>query len=406
MSDSARPRSAAPVTPPRGSRMPVRLGQQQARHIWMRAQGLTDAAPFGTGPEAVTRAVTQLGYVQIDTINVIERCHHHILYTRIPTYQRADLAHAQSHAKSLFEYWTHALSYVPVSAMRYFTAEMRGHRKDPDKWSAGVSQSALRRVMRRIRDEGPLAISDFNSDRLVEKTHLWASKKPSKGALERGFYNGQLAIAARSGMLKSYELMERHFGWDRLPKPATERQKLDYLLDRALTAQGLVSLESICHLNAPRKAAIAELIARRVKAKRLRPVEIDGCEDIQHWIAPDGLDNVPSPAPDLVHILSPFDPLVIQRKRTAALFDYQHLFEAYLPASKRQWGYFALPVLVGDRIVAAIDLKTDRQNRKLLIQNWVWMEGADPARDKLLIEAALDRFEKFQLAGVTELNGT
>lgn len=363
----------------------------------MKAQGLSATAPFGSGPGAVAGAVTQLGYVQIDTINVIERCHHHILYNRIPDYQRSDLAYAQSEDRSLFEYWTHALSYVPIGDIRYFTAEMKAHRKNPDKWSAGVSPGALRRVMRRIRDEGPLAISDFNTDRLVEKTHLWASKKPSKGALERGFYNGQFAIASRAGMLKSYELMERHFGWDRLPKPATERQKLDYLLDRALTAQGLVSLDSICHLNAPRKAAIGEVIARRTKAKKLRAVEIEGCEHVEHWIRPDMLENIEPPSPDRVHILSPFDPLIIQRKRTAALFDYQHLFEAYVPASKRQWGYFALPVLVGDEIVAAIDLKTDRQNRKLLMQNWVWMPNADPTRHQPLLEAALDPFENFQL---------
>lgn len=368
----------------------------------MQAQRLTEIEPFGQGPDAVTQAVQQLGYVQIDTINVIERCHHHILYSRIPSYQRNDLVHAQSHNKSLFEYWTHALSYVPVGDMRFFTAEMKAHRKDPDKWSASVSPGALRRVLRRIRDEGPLAISDFNTDRLVEKTHLWASKKPSKGALERGFYHGQLAVSSRAGMLKSYDLMERHFGLERLPKPATERQKLDYLLDRALRAQGIVSLDSICHLNARRKAEIAELINRRVRTKKLRPVEIEGAENIAHWIAPQLLEPIDPPAPDLVHILSPFDPLIIQRKRTAALFGYQHLFEAYVPASKRQWGYFALPVLIGDKIVAALDLKTDRQARKLLIQNWVWMLDADPARDKPLIEMALDRFERFQLEGLAE----
>lgn len=392
MADSAIQRST-------GTRRPLHLTRQQARHIWLKAQRLTEAEPFGQGPEAVARAVAHLGYVQIDTINVIERCHHHILYSRIPAYRRADLAHAQSHDKSVFEYWTHALSYVPTEDMRFFTAEMKAHRKNPDKWSSGVSPGAMRRVLRRIRKEGPLAISDFTTDRLVEKAHLWASKKPSKGALERGFYNGQLAVASRQGMLKSYDLMERHFGWDRLPKPATERQKLDYLLDRALRAQGLVSLDSICHLNAPRKGAIADLIDKRLRTGKLVPVEIEGVEKIAHWMTPQRLDVSAHPSPDLVHILSPFDPLIIQRKRTAALFGYQHLFEAYVPAAKRQWGYFALPVLVGDKIVAAIDLKTDRQNRKLLIQNWVWMADADPAGDKPLIDAALDRFEKFQLAG-------
>ena len=107
------------------------------------------------------------------------------------------------------------------------------------------------------------------------------------------------------------------------------------------------------------------------------------------------------PSPDLVHILSPFDPLIIQRKRTNLIFGYNHLFEAYVPKAKRKLGYFALPVLVGDEIVAALDLKTDRQVKKLLMQKWTWVgQGKKTAGRKELkrvIEEELDRFERFQL---------
>ena len=103
-----------------------------------------------------------------------------------------------------------------------------------------------------------------------------------------------------------------------------------------------------------------------------------------------------------MHILSPFDPLIIQRKRTHLFFDYEHRFEAYVPKEKRRFGYFALPVLVGSDIVAAIDLKTDRANKKLLMQKWSWVgKGAkgDARQDlKRRIEEELDRFERFQLA--------
>ena len=96
------------------------LTQIEARHIWLRAQRLDTSTPFGEGPQATAAAVEQLGYVQIDTINVIERSHHHILWTRIPGYRRADLRQAQSIDKSVFEYWTHALSYVPSKDLRFF----------------------------------------------------------------------------------------------------------------------------------------------------------------------------------------------------------------------------------------------------------------------------------------------
>src|SRR3954449_4337205 len=117
---------------------PISLPLADARRIWLRAQRLDTREPFGSGPDATRQAVEHLGYVQIDTINVIERCHHHILYTRIPAYRRADLQQAQSIDKSVFEYWTHALSYVPTRDMRFFTGAMRYYRKDPSRWSRTV----------------------------------------------------------------------------------------------------------------------------------------------------------------------------------------------------------------------------------------------------------------------------
>jgi len=369
----------------------------QARGIWLAAQRLDGRECFGAGPEAATAAVTHLGYVQIDTINVIERCHHHILYSRIPAYRRADLAQAQSQDKSVFEYWTHALSYVPAADLRYFLPAMKLHRAEPKRWSSVGSREEARKLLGRIRREGALTIRDIDTDVLVEKAHLWASKKPSKGMLERAFYDGELVIAARSGMLKTYELMDRHFGWEKRPAPASERQVAAYKLDRALRAQGMVGLDSICHLDAPSKKAVAELIAARVRRKELVPVAIEGAGKVPHWAIPEILEPAATPAEDLVHILSPFDPLVIQRKRLKLFFDYEHLFEAYLPKEKRIFGYFGLPVLVGDKIVAVADLKTDRAARKLLIQQWSWLEPSPSAELRRRIDEEMQRFERFQL---------
>ena len=216
-----------------------------------------------------------------------------------------------------------------------------------------------------------------------------------------------MTISERTGMLKTYELTARHFGWDKSPKPASSTDISAYLLDRALRSQGLVSLDSICHLDAPSKAAIRRLIEARVRRKELTPVALEGAGKQEHWARPEVLEpDVSAPAGEddagLVHILSPFDPLIIQRKRTELFFGYGHRFEAYVPKAKRVHGYFALPVLVGDDIVAAIDLKTDRQNRKLLVQKWNWVgKGAARGGSKLYkrrIEEELDRFERFQLA--------
>ena len=373
------------------------LSKAQAKHIWLRAQRLDSAAPFGEGPQAVASAVDHLGYVQIDTISVIERAHHHILWTRIPSYRRADLRQAQSVDKSVFEYWTHALSYVPTKDFRFFIPDMKLHRREGHKWFAGVKPADLRKVLRLLRKDGALTIRDIDDDVLVDKEHLWASRKPSKRALQLAFYSGIVTISERNGMLKTYELMQRHFGWDKPPKPASTRDVSAYLLDRALRAQGLVSLDSICHLDAPSKAQVRRLIDSRVRRNELAPVALDGAARQEHWARPETLE-AGGPAPEMVHVLSPFDPLIIQRKRTELFFGYGHRFEAYVPKEKRVFGYFALPVLVGDDIVAAIDLKTDRKNRKLLLQKWNWI-GKRPRKElKLRIEDELHRFERFQLA--------
>ncbi len=258
---------------------------------------------------------------------------------------------------------------------------MKPHKREGHKWFASVTPADLRKVLRLIRRDGALTIRDIDDDVLVEKDHPWASRKPSKRALQLAFYTGVLTISERTGMLKTYELMTRHFGWDKPPKPASEREVTAYLLDRALRSQGIVSLDSICHLDAPSKPAIRRLIAgkgppRGTGAGRGRRRRQAGALG-----APRGARDRGEGGSDLVHILSPFDPLIIQRKRTELFFDYDHRFEAYVPKEKRVFGYFALPVLVGDEIVAAIDLKTDRKSRKLLVQKWTWVgEGAARAR--------------------------
>ncbi|MCX7353863.1 MAG: winged helix DNA-binding domain-containing protein [Alphaproteobacteria bacterium] len=381
---------------PRSPRKPIALTKAAARRIWLGAQRLDTPAPFGGGPDATRAAIEHLGYVQIHTINVIERCHHHILWTRIPDYRREHLHRAQTIDKSVFEYWTHALSYVPARDLRFFLPMMNRYRQSPHSWLDSVKSKDLRKVLRLIRKVGALSIRDIDDDVLVEKNHPWESRKPSKRALQLAFFTGVLTVSERAGMLKTYDLMERHFAWEQRPRPASERQVLDYILDRAVRSQGLVSLDSICHLDAKRKAGIRALIEQRVRRGLLAPAAIEGAGKVEHWAEPSAIDAIPAIDEHGVHVLSPFDPLIIQRKRLKLFFDYEHLFEAYVPKERRRLGYFALPVLVGDRIVAALDLKADRGKQALLIQKWTWLNRGLARSHKAPIEAALHRFERFQ----------
>ena len=173
-------------------------------------------------------------------------------------------------------------------------------------------------------------------------------------------------------------------------------QILEYQLDRALRAQGLISAPSVMHPWKTFSPEMRTVIDRRVRRKQLREVRI-GNSPVAHWAAPETLDTIPEPMEPLVHILNPFDPIVIQRARLSLFFGYDHVFEAYVTRAKRQYGYFTLPVLAGDKIVALLDLKTDRAAGKLLIQAWHWIGEGRPRAHKKLIEEELTRFQRFQL---------
>ena len=265
-----------------------------------------------------------------------------------------------------------------------------------------VKPADTRKVMRLIRRDGALTIRDIDDDVLTEKEHLWASRKPSKRALQLAFYTGVVTVSERNGMLKTYELMTRHFGWDKPPKPASASG------DHGLSARPRVARAGARQprfdLPSRRAEQAGDAPADRGAGarKEMVPVALEGAGKQEHWARPETLESAGEGASRLVHILSPFDPLIIQRKRTELFFGYGHRFEAYVPREKRLFGYFALPVLVGDEIVAALDLKTDRKNRKMLMQKWSWVgKGAARAPRKELkrrIEEELDRFERFQLA--------
>jgi uncharacterized protein YcaQ len=273
---------------------------------------------------------------------------------------------------------------------------MKEHRETPGAWFDTVTKKDLRKVITLIRRDGALSIRDIEDEVLVEKDHAWASRKPSKRALQLAFFRGDLTVSERFGMLKKYDLIDRHFGWERRPKPASTKDIVAYRLDRALRSQGVVSLDSICHLAAMDKEATRQLIEERVSRGRLTPVVIEGNARIDHWLEPHVFDSVPLRSAEMIHILSPFDPLIIQRKRLRLFFKYDHKFEAYLPKNRRTLGYFALPVLIGNEIVAAIDLKADRLKEKLLMQRWTWIDGAASHSRKVMIEEELHRFANFQ----------
>jgi uncharacterized protein YcaQ len=373
----------------------MKLTKAQARALSVYASGLARAKPFTD----LVSCVEHIGYVQIDTISVIERAHHHILWTRLPDYQPAQLSRAVSHDKQLLEAWAHALAFVPVSHFKFYLPEMREFERDPGRWYASVTPSAVSKLKRRITQLGSVTLDDFEDDPRVEKDHDWASTKPSKCVLQYLFHAGHLTIAERHGMKKRYAPTLKHFGWERFPRPATKREQLEYRIERALRVQGLSSANSICHLCPSLKKQIAPLLEKQVRAGQLVQIEVTGSK-LKWFAKPETLRGLEAHEPesfeDRLQFLSPFDPLVIQRQWLKEIFDFEYSFEAYVPKAKRKYGYFSLPILYRTELIGLIDLKTDRVNRKVLVQSRHIFKKIPKL--ELLTKEAIKRFEKLQCA--------
>ncbi len=376
-----------------------KLDPQIARRLTLDCQGLLKPDSFGRGKAGALRALEHLGYVQIDTIAVIERAHHHVLWSRVEDYRPWMLDELQSRDRGVFEYWSHAASYLPMRDYRYSLPMMREVRIGKRFSYHGRPGPEIRQVLGRIRREGALRLLDFEGK--GEKAHLWASAKPAKRALEQLLYEGRLMITGRQGFQKLYDLTERVLppAVDRtMPSP---RERIEHLVERVIRAHGFATAGEIHYLNNHFKDQVRKVLARRVRSGELAEVEIEGVGrtfiDVSHL---EDVERHAAEVEPVFHILSPFDNLVIQRKRLKALFGFDYLIECYVPEPKRKYGYFVLPLLHGTEFVGRIDAKADRARRTLLVHK-VWFESSvKPPRKRSLLRALDAKLQKF-----AEFNG-
>jgi len=335
---------------------------EQVQRLALHCQGLTQHAPFGTGKNGVLKAVEHLGYVQIDTLSIVERAHHHSLWTRIPDYQPHNLD-ALIEEREIFEYWFHAASYLPMQDFRYALPQMlrikqnEAHYYNPDP-------KIMRYVLDTIRMEGPKKVKDFENKKEVTKG--WWNWKPMKVALERLFLQGDLMISGRKGMQKIYDISERvlpaHIDVT-MPTPTEEAQ---YLVRTHLRAYGVTSVKQIMHLRTGNllKENVLDVLRNLVTEGEIQQLDMHGTSMfVQHQL----LETDFNEPVDTIHILSPFDNSIIHRDRIKQLFNFDFRLECYLPKEKRQFGYFCLPLLFGNTFIGRIDCKAHRNSKKFEI---------------------------------------
>ncbi len=351
------------------------------------------------GREGAARVIEQLGYVQIDTIAVVERAHHHALWTRRPDYRPAWLDELLA-ARRVFEYWGHAMCYLPLSDYRFYLPRMR-RSGGLGSWHAEsyrTHRRLMRTVLERVRAEGPLCASDFEAP--AGRRGTWWDWKPAKLALELLYWRGELMIAARRGFQKVYDLTERVLPPGTDTTPPTDDECARFVVRRALGALGVAAERELSdYLHAAPRPAVRLALRELCAAGEVTALRVDGCAPT-YYAAPAALAASPAPrAPGArtVRILSPFDHLVIHRPRLSRLFGFEYRLECYTPAAKREHGYFTLPLLLGDQLIGRLDLKAEREARRLAVRGLRLEPAARPLRDEALplLAAALGRFAAF-----------
>ena len=376
------------------------LDKGKLRRIASDQQGLLRQAHFGRGKGAVLRAIEQLGYVQIDTISVVERAHHHVLRSRVPNYRPAFLDQLQREGK-VFEYWYHAAAYLPMRDYRFAKRDMQAAKRGEQDWVRSRDRKLMQRILDRVRLEGPLKSRDFEDNRTSKEG--WWDWKPAKRALEQLFIDGDLMVTKRDGFQKTYDLPERALPPDVSTEAATLDEFAAYLVRNCLRSHGFATRKSFTHLRsgAGIREAVTTVLEEGVAAGKLCQFNTKGGDT--YWGDAELLDRRAPPAAAKVRILSPFDNAVILRHRVKAVFDFDYQVECYVKAENRRYGYFCLPILYRDRLVGRMDCKAHRASGEFNIKQLHIERSVDDGFIAAFVQAVWD-FAAFNGCGQTTLS--
>ena len=383
-----------------------KLSIDQARRIVLQSQLLT-ATSSPEGKVGAAQVIEHLGYIQIDTIAVVERAHHHTLWARCPDYTPSTLHTLQAKDREIFEYWAHAMAFLPMTDYRFYAPRMERHRTSSRAWLSKWKQEhghVLDQVLNRIRVEGALTSKDFVPTPGMRRGTWW-DWKPAKSALEILFWQGDLMISERMNFQKVYDLTERILPTSTDTTRPTEEELGRFHVRRALAGFGVAQAREIRDsFRIADRSLIAKTLNEMQQSKEVISLSIEGLEDIYYALT-ETLEREDSLVSNTAHILSPFDNLTIQRNRMALLFGFKYTIECYLPEAKRQYGYFVLPILWRDEIIGRLDSKADRKTKSLIIKK-VWFEPKFEAFDEALpaFSETLARFARFNSCDTVEFD--
>jgi len=376
------------------------------RRLALSAQGLLQAQPYGRGLTGARKAIDHLGYVQVDTISVVERAHHHVLHSRVPNFKPA-MVNKMLLNGDIFEYWSHAAAFLPMTDFRFSLPYKHAIKGGQTHWYKNPDKKLMDELLVRIKSDGPLRSRDLEDS--VEKRAGWWDLKPAKKALEQLYMQGDLMVSDRTGFQKTYDLTERVLPSHVNSQMPSIEEFAGHLLDKQLRCHGLVTLKGLTYLrrNTALRKTVKALVNERLAQGSLEQVQLNSGEE---FILEAGTFAQALPRMNnRLLILSPFDNSVIQRERLQTLFQYDYQIECYVPAAKRQYGYFCLPLLYRGEFIGRMDCKAHRKDRLLGIKSLhlepryfkkesvssKFIGGIESEFENALVEA-VTRFSQFQ----------
>ncbi len=352
----------------------ITLTADDARRIALRAQGLLGAPDRRAGVRGVLH---HLGAVQLDTISVLARSHELVPYARLGAVGRTTVEDAYWKDTHAFEYWSHAACLLPVEEWPHFAFRRRAYRNRPH-WNHELPDGVYEQVLKQLHTEGPLTATELGG---AKRTSEWWDWSGTKVAVERALMYGEVVCVERRGWKRVYDLAERAVPTALLHDELDDAECLRRLVRLAGESLGVGTRSDIADYHRLKGEQVDAVLAD----SGLVPVEVAGWGK-PAWADPAALATPPR-GRHRTTLLSPFDSLIWERARTERIFGFTHRLEAYTPKPKRVYGYFAMPVLAGGRLVGRVD--PAREGRTLVARQ-VTLDGpgAVPAVAQALLEAA------------------
>jgi len=343
----------------------VVLSKSEARKIILHAAGLSKRGQFGKGREAVYKLIEHLGFVQIDTNYVVERAHHHAIASRVPDYKPEWLGELQADGR-IFEFLTADSGYMPMHDFR-FSLPVKEAFSSGQKSLTQAEMNLMNKVLDRIGREGPLMVKDFENDRKVASAGWW-DWRPSKMALERLYLDGRLVTTRTNDFQKVYDLPVNVIPDDVDMTMPGQEEFARHVIRRELKALGIAYTKELAwRAHRVKNNLVKRELEKMVDEGEVCRVVIDDLKGPLYMLP--GYRNRKIQLSDEAWVLSPFDVLNVFRHRLRDFFDFDYQIECFVPAAKRKYGYFSLPVLIGDSFVARMDSKADRKKGVLVVHN-------------------------------------